>query len=93
MSQTAPIESVHWFEQVKSLEPERREHFDVMIAKLLECYINEEKMATILLCDTQAKHVAMLAVNATRDDVEEMIVVAHSAINPLAVNLENTLRN
>ena len=60
-------------EKAKSMEQEKQAHFLYLMNSLLECYLRDDHMATVITVNESEEKIFMTPVNASDEDILEML--------------------
>lgn len=67
-------EALAFMEQVDQLSKEQREHMRILVKKLVECYLDEQAHAVVVVGRNDEERATLLTVNC--DEMEAAVVLA-----------------
>ena len=66
-------DSIEFSEKVESLSPEQRNHMRIVVEKLMQCYLEPDLHAVLVVGNDQTEHATLLTINC--DELEAAVVL------------------
>lgn len=66
-------DSIEFMEKVASLDPQQRDHMRIVVEKIMDCYLSEDKHAVLVIGNDKTELATLLTINC--DEMEAAVVL------------------
>lgn len=80
-------EALEFMLKIDKLDPNQREHMRILVEKLIDCFIDDDKHAIVVVGSTKSDKASLLTVNC--DELEAAIILANLTYMYNHINMED----